>query len=169
MTLVDFVKIFRKWLFFSHSGLPASFKRAGWMRAVPGLSAWAMLVAGVALASAPVVATGVAALVVFTGSQLWLSRDLGGAAVSPRHYWLAAALPFLATGVAVSTKLSHEVSWRGRRYRLDHAGRLAAASPRRSVARAEHELHRAGNRSAQYVSSCCAPACTTCRKFAPST
>jgi ceramide glucosyltransferase len=127
MTLVDFVKIFRKWLFFSHSGLPASFKRAGWMRAVPGLSAWAMVVAGVVLASVPVVATGVAALVVFTGSQLWLSRDLGGAVVSPRHYWLAAALPFLATGVAASTKLSHEVSWRGRRYRLDHAGRLAAA------------------------------------------
>ena len=79
------------------------------------------------LASSAVVAVGAGALVVFVGSQLRLSRDLGGAAVSPRHYWLAAALPFLATGVAASTKLSHEVSWRGRRYRLDHAGRLAAA------------------------------------------
>ncbi len=128
MTLVDFVRIFRKWLFFSHSGLPVAFKRAGWMRAVPGLSAWATLVAGCALASVYVVVAGAAALGVFVASQLRLSHDLGGTAVRLRHYWLAAALPFLATGIAASTKLSHEVSWRGRRYRLDGSGRLCVAS-----------------------------------------
>ena len=128
MTLGDFVRTFRKWLFFSHSGLPTAFKRAGWMRAVPGLSAWVTVVAGCALGSAYAIAAGAAALAMFVSSQVRLSRGLGGNAVALRHYWLAAALPFLATGVAASTKLSHEVTWRGRSYRLDDTGRLRASA-----------------------------------------
>jgi len=127
MTLADFVRTFRKWLFFSHSGLPAGFKRAGWMRAVPGLSAWATIGAGCALGSMAVAMAGAGALATFVSSQLRLSRGLGGSAVALRHYWLAAALPFLATGVAASTKLNHEVTWRGRSYRLDETGRLLRA------------------------------------------
>jgi len=128
MTLGDFVRTFRKWLFFSHSGLPAAFKRAGWMRAVPGLSAWITIAAGCALGSTYTIAAGGGALATFVSSQLRLSRGLGGAAVAPRHYWLAAALPFLATGVAASTKLHHEVTWRGRSYRLDDTGRLRVSA-----------------------------------------
>ncbi|HEY1812124.1 MAG TPA: hypothetical protein VGG74_07185 [Kofleriaceae bacterium] len=72
------------------------------------------------------IAIGVAALAAFTLSQVRLNHAIGGAVIALRHYWVAATLPFIAAGVALSTKLDHTVSWRGRRYVLDHAGRLRA-------------------------------------------
>ena len=127
MRLREFLPVFRKWLFFSQSGLPEAFKTAGWLRAIPGLGAWATLVAGVALSSGIAIAIGVAALAAFTLSQVRLNHAIGGAVIALRHYWVAATLPFIAAGVALSTKLNHTVSWRGRRYFLDHAGRLRAS------------------------------------------
>jgi ceramide glucosyltransferase len=126
MALGEFLRVFRKWIFFSQSGLPTAFKTAGWMRAVPGFGAWATTIAGIAIGSPWVIAAGVLALVAFVASQVRLSTALGGSPIAPRFYWLAAVLPFLASGVALSTKLNHEVGWRGRRYRLDHSGRLRA-------------------------------------------
>jgi ceramide glucosyltransferase len=127
MRLGEFLSIFRKWIFFSQSGLPEAFKTAGWLRAVPGLGAWGTLVAGIALSSGPVIAIGLAALALFTASQVRLNRALGGAVIALRHYWIAATLPFIAAGVALSTKLNHTVAWRGRRYSLDDTGRLRAS------------------------------------------
>src|SRR5580704_5400939 len=127
MRLGEFLPVFRKWLFFSQSGLPAAFKTAGWLRAVPGLGAWATLIAGAVLANAAVLAIGLAALAVFTLSQVRLNRAIGGAAIALRHYWVAMTLPFIAAAVALSTKWSHTVTWRGRRYALDDAGRLRAS------------------------------------------
>jgi ceramide glucosyltransferase len=126
MALGEFLRVFRKWIFFSQSGLPTAFKTAGWMRALPGFGAWATTIAGIAIGSAWVIAVGVLALAAFVASQVRLSSTLGGSPIAPRFYWLAAMMPFLASGVALSTKLNHEVGWRGRRYRLDHAGRLRA-------------------------------------------
>ncbi|HEX4353249.1 MAG TPA: glycosyltransferase [Kofleriaceae bacterium] len=126
MRLREFLPVFRKWLFFSQSGLPDAFKTAGWLRAIPGLGAWTTLLAGAALSSGMLIAIGVAALAAFTLSQVRLNRAIGGAVIALRHYWVAATLPFIAAGVALSTKLNHTVSWRGRRYILDHAGRLRA-------------------------------------------
>jgi ceramide glucosyltransferase len=124
MKLGEFLPVFRKWLFFSQSGLPAAFKTAGWLRAVPGLGAWATLLAGIVLANAALLAIGLCALAIFTLSQVQLNRAIGGAVIALRHYWVAATLPFIAAGVALSTKLNHTVTWRGRRYSLDGAGRL---------------------------------------------
>ncbi|HEX4451756.1 MAG TPA: glycosyltransferase [Kofleriaceae bacterium] len=126
MALVEFLRVFRKWIFFSQSGLPTAFKTAGWMRALPGFGAWATTIAGMAIGSAWVIAVGLLALAAFVASQVRLSSTLGGSPIAPRFYWLAAMMPFFASGVALSTKLNHEVGWRGRRYRLDHAGRLRA-------------------------------------------
>jgi ceramide glucosyltransferase len=126
MALGEFLRVFRKWIFFSQSGLPTAFKTAGWMRALPGFGAWATTIAGIAIGNPWVIATGVLALAAFVASQVRLSSALGGSPIAPRFYWLAAVLPFLASGVALSTKLNHEVGWRGRRYRLDHSGRLRA-------------------------------------------
>jgi ceramide glucosyltransferase len=126
MALGEFLRVFRKWIFFSQSGLPSAFKTAGWMRAVPGFGAWITMIAGIAIGNAWVVAAGAVALVAFVASQVRLSHTLGGTPIAPRFYWLAAVLPFLASGVALSTKVNHEVGWRGRRYRLDHTGRLRA-------------------------------------------
>jgi ceramide glucosyltransferase len=127
MRLVEFLPLFRKWLFFSQSGLPDAFKTAGWLRAVPGFAAWAVVVAAIALWSASVLVVGVAALGVFTWSQVRINRAVGGSPIAPRHWWVAATLPFIAAGVALSTKVSHAVTWRGRRYVLDPAGRLRAS------------------------------------------
>ncbi|HEY1550652.1 MAG TPA: glycosyltransferase [Kofleriaceae bacterium] len=127
MRLVEFLPVFRKWLFFAQSGLPDGFKTAGWLRAVAGFGTWATVIAGIAISSATVLATGLAALALFTLSQVRLNRLIGGAGVALRHYWVAAALPFIAAGVALSTKLNHTVTWRGRRYSLDDTGRLRAA------------------------------------------
>ena len=127
MRLGEFLRVFRKWLFFSQSGLPEAFKTAGWLRAVPGLGAWVMVVAGLVLSSGALLAIGIAAVAAFTVSQARLNRAIGDAVVALRHYWVAATLPFIAAGVALSTKLNHTVSWRGRRYFLDHAGRLRAS------------------------------------------
>jgi ceramide glucosyltransferase len=127
MRLGEFLPVFRKWLFFSQSGLPDAFKTAGWLRAVPGLGAWATLVAGLAVPSGAMLALGLVALAMFTASQVRLNHAIGGEVIAPRHYWVAATLPFIAAGVALSTKLNHTVSWRGRRYVVDRAGRLRAA------------------------------------------
>jgi ceramide glucosyltransferase len=132
MSLGDFLKVFRKWIFFSQSGLPAAFKRAGWMRALTGFAAWGVLIVAIAYADVAAIIAGVVALIAFMASQARLSRALGGASVPFRGLWLAATLPFLATGVAASTKVNREVTWRGRRYRLDTKGKLQrVAAPAR--------------------------------------
>lgn len=134
MRIRDFLKIFRKWIFFSQSGLPAAFTRAGWMRALAGFGAWGTVIAGLVLAmrhpeASPidryrVLLIGALAVEAFVFSQIRLSEMIGGAKVKPKHWWVAATLPFLAAGVAASTKFYREVGWRGRRYRLDASGRL---------------------------------------------
>lgn len=137
MSLMDFLAIFRKWIFFSQSGLPAAFTRTGWMRALAGFGAWGTVIAGIVVAvgaaGAPplerfrVLLIGILAVEAFVFSQTRLSELIGGAKVAPTHWWVAAALPFLATIVTASTKLNREVTWRGRRYRLDADGRLGIA------------------------------------------
>jgi ceramide glucosyltransferase len=133
MRLGEFLRVFRKWIFFSRSGLPAAFKTAGWLRAVPGFAGWATLIAGIVLASPAAMVAGASALAAFVFSQVRLSHVLGGTQVAWRHYWLAAIMPFLAAGVAVSTKLNHDVDWRGRRYHLDGSGRLRVVAPRAPI------------------------------------
>jgi len=93
MTLSAFLKIFRKWIFFSQSGLPAAFKTAGWMRALAGFGAWATLIIGVVAtvrhgfspATVRLDVIGVLAIEAFVSSQVRLSKMIGGAAVKPQH------------------------------------------------------------------------------------
>ncbi|WP_208719580.1 hypothetical protein, partial [Corallococcus sicarius] len=65
-------------------------------------------------------------------SQLRLQRECHGPSVAPRHFWVPAVLPLLGVGAALCARLSREVDWRGRSYRLDSKARLGDAQPARA-------------------------------------
>ncbi|WP_158623953.1 hypothetical protein, partial [Corallococcus llansteffanensis] len=65
-------------------------------------------------------------------SQLRLQQECHGPRVAPRHFWVPAVLPLLVAGVTLSARLSREVDWRGRSYRLDAKARLGEAQPARA-------------------------------------
>ncbi|AFE04282.1 ceramide glucosyltransferase [Corallococcus coralloides DSM 2259] len=127
-----FLRIFRRWILFSEAGIPGTFARPHWVRGAVSWLSWGALVTaaarrawGPALLSAVPIGFSV-------WSQLRLQRACHGPEVAPRHYWVPAVLPLLGAGVAVSARLSREVDWRGRGYRLDAKARLGEAQPARA-------------------------------------
>jgi ceramide glucosyltransferase len=123
--LAEFVRMFRRWLIFSRSGLPSwSFKLPVWLR---GLEFWlGFLMAAFALlhgqyaAAIPAAAT-VAAV---SASMMRLHRALGGADIGWHHAWVPAAILLLGPLVLLSAILKPEVTWRGRTYQLDVRSKL---------------------------------------------
>jgi ceramide glucosyltransferase len=120
----DFVRLMRRWLLFSRSGLPARFKRPAWLR---GILIWiALVAAAVAIANgwiAPA-AIAVGALVGACASDRALHRQLGGAPIPLRHAWLTLAIMLLGPFALASLLFDHHVDWRGRGYTLDGGAHL---------------------------------------------
>jgi hypothetical protein len=134
MSLADFVRLMRRWLLFSRSGLPMQFKRPAWLR---GVAMWAAMIAAVAaiahgLALATVLA--VAALAAACLSDRALHRQLGGAPMPLRFFPMTLAVMLLAPLVLASMVFDRHVDWRGRDYALDNGSHLksdsSAALPR---------------------------------------
>ena len=128
--LLEFARMFRRWLIFSRSGLPTwSFKLPVWLRGAEFylgfILATMALFRGQYIAAAVAVATMVAVSV----SVVRLHRALGGAAIRWRHAWVTAAILLLGPLVLVSALLKPEVSWRGRTYHLDARSKLHRAEP----------------------------------------
>jgi ceramide glucosyltransferase len=127
LSMGDFFALFRRWLLFSKSGLPLRFTWPNWARALAVWAAWASVVMGLAGGAAAGVLAGALALGLSTLSQERLQRACHGPALRPRHRWLPALLPVLASLVAARALRSRRVEWRGRSYTLDRGARLERA------------------------------------------
>ncbi|MCY1044923.1 glycosyltransferase [Corallococcus sp. bb12-1] len=132
LELRAFLRIFRRWLLFSETGLPWDFGRPNWVRGVVSGIAWGALAGAVARRAWGRAAVAALPIGFSVWSQLGLQRAHHGPRVAPRHYWVPAVLPLLGAGVALSARLSREVEWRGRGYRLDAKARLGGAPPARA-------------------------------------
>jgi ceramide glucosyltransferase len=134
MTVRAFLPIYRRWMLFSHNGLPLSFTWRQWMSGASffvalGLTAWAGAI-GAGLAALP----SLAALVMVGASQLVLQRRAGGAPIPPRLWWTAWAVWLLAPAIVAATLARHDVRWRGRVYQLGHDAALAGPRAARPAA-----------------------------------
>jgi len=134
LKLGDFVRMFRRWLIFSRSGLPAgSFKGRVWLR---GFEFWlGLIVAVLALLGGHPIAALLATVVPLAvgWSIVRLHRALGGAAIGWYRAWVPLAILAAGPLALISALLWPEVSWRGRSYRLDTHSRLAGATPATSA------------------------------------
>ncbi len=127
-----FLRVFRRWILFAEAGIPGGFARTHWVRgAVTGLS-WGCVALAAARRDWRLALVSALPIGFSVWSQLRLQRACHGPDVAPRHYWVPAVLPLLGAGVALSAKLSREVVWRGRGYRLDAKARLGEAQPARA-------------------------------------
>lgn len=124
MTMLQFVRIFRRWVLFSAGGLPAQFTRPNWLRGILAWTAWVALILSFAIGSPAAIILCLAAICTLTGSQLSLQRSFGGPKVPARYLWVPAILPLIAGAVALSTRFYRRVDWRGRNYTLDRSARL---------------------------------------------
>ena len=128
--LLEFLRMFRRWLIFSRSGLPTwSFKLPVWLR---GLEFWLgflmatlALLDGLYLAALP----AAAAVVAVSASIVGLHRALGGAAIGWQHAWVPAAILLLGPLVLLSAILRPQVTWRGRTYQLNARSKLHRPEP----------------------------------------
>jgi len=128
MGLGQFLRTFRRWILFSQGGLPKSFTRFNWGRGVAAWLAWVALAAALVSGQLPAAIAPAAAVAAFAASQLRLQRSLGGPSFPAWGLWMAPLLPIVATLVALSTRLSRKVDWRGRSYSLDRGARLGSGS-----------------------------------------
>ncbi|MGZ3425625.1 MAG: glycosyltransferase family 2 protein [Polyangia bacterium] len=132
MKLRDFLRLMRRWVLFSRSGLPA---RLTWPAYVHGTAIWLALLAGVAGALqgswAAVIVAG-AALVAACDSDRSLYRDLDGTPLPRRFAWVTIAIALAGPFVAASMWLDHHVDWRGHDYALDGNARLETAARRKA-------------------------------------
>ncbi|RYZ43598.1 MAG: glycosyltransferase [Myxococcaceae bacterium] len=128
LELRAFLRIFRRWILFSETGLPWAFVRPNWVRGLVGWLAWGGLATAVAKRAWGRAALATLPIGFSVWSQLQLQRAYHGPRVAPRHFWVPAVMPLLVAGVALSGRLSRQVDWRGRNYRLDAKARLGDAS-----------------------------------------
>jgi ceramide glucosyltransferase len=121
----EFLRLMRRWLLFSRSGLPTRFKRPAWLR---GVVIWAALIAAVlAVANGWILAAALAivALAGACASDRALHRQLGGAPIPLRFAWLTLAVMLIGPFALASLLFDHHVDWRGRDYTLDPGAHLS--------------------------------------------
>ena len=128
MSWREFLRLMRRWLLFSRSGLPSRFKRPAWLR---GVVIWIAIVAAVAAVGhgwtfAALIA--VTALAAACASDRALHRQLGGAPIPLRFSWLTLAIMTLGPFALASILVDQHVDWRGRDYALDPGAHLSADS-----------------------------------------
>jgi len=127
MRFADFVRLVRRWMLFSHTGLPRSFARPLW---VMGAAFWLGLAAafGALAAGHPFAALLPAATVLALSVELdALQHRFGGARFGARLGWFSCALFLLVPPIFAMTRLNRQMEWRGRRYPVSDEHRLAPA------------------------------------------
>ena len=128
MGMLQFLITFRRWILFSHGGLPRDFTRFNWARGILGWGAWLGLAAALLVGDAAAAILPAVAIAAFAASQLRLQRHCGGPSVPLRYLWIAPLMPIIGAGVALSTRISRRVNWRGRSYILGRGARLGSGS-----------------------------------------
>jgi len=128
MGMFQFLRTFRRWILFSQGGLPRDFTRFNWARGVLGWGAWLLLAAALLSGDAAAAILPAVAIAAFAASQLRLQKHVGGPSVPLRYLWIAPLMPIIGAGVALSTKISRRVNWRGRSYILERGARLGSGS-----------------------------------------
>jgi ceramide glucosyltransferase len=128
MGMLQFLITFRRWILFSHGGLPRDFTRFNWARGVLGWGAWLLLAAALLSGEAAAAILPAMAIAAFAASQLRLQKRFGGPSVPLRYFWIAPLMPIIGAGVALSTRISRRVNWRGRSYILERGARLGSGS-----------------------------------------
>jgi ceramide glucosyltransferase len=123
MALGAFLKLFRRWLLFSQSGLPGGFTGRNWLRGIALGAALVVLIA--ALRIDPRVALPAAiALALALYSPVALHRRFGGAPIPLHLLWVPIALPLGGPLLVLWSLARRRVDWRGRDYALDLHARL---------------------------------------------
>jgi len=128
MGMLQFLITFRRWILFSHGGLPRDFTRFNWARGLLGWGAWLGLTAALLMGDAAAAILPALAIAAFAASQLRLQKHFGGPSVPLRYLWIAPLMPIIGAGVALSTRISRRVNWRGRSYILERGARLGSGS-----------------------------------------
>jgi ceramide glucosyltransferase len=132
MGIVQFLRTFRRWVLFSYGGLQPTFTRFNWARGAYAWAAWLSFAAALWLGHPAAAMAPALAIAAFATSQLTLQRRIGGSRAGARYAWIAAILPIAAALVALSTRISHRVDWRGRSYSLGRGARLGSGSASRA-------------------------------------
>lgn len=125
-----FLRLMRRWVLFSRSGLPPAMKWPGYLR---GAAIWIALLAAIAGAVAgwPVTfLVAAAALALICWSDRRLHVALGGAPIPLRLAWVTIGIAVVAPFVVASMLADHHVDWRGRDYTLDGEARLGSRAAR---------------------------------------
>jgi ceramide glucosyltransferase len=126
LPLREFLSIYVRWLTFSRSGLPGlTFKVISWLRGLVFWAGFALTVGAILEGSWLTAALGALAPLLTAASINGLYRRQTGVKLGLYHAWVGFALLMAAPLVMAWILLRREVEWRGRRYSLDTASRLA--------------------------------------------
>jgi ceramide glucosyltransferase len=125
--LAEFAGIYLRWIVFSRTGLTGwSFKRLAW---VEGALFWIglLLMIGCLLLNQVPAAVAMSMIPIAVSMSInSLHVAVGGVPLRLRHLWIAAGLMITAPVLMAVVYTSHQVTWRGRTYRLDHGARLSS-------------------------------------------
>lgn len=138
LSLVEFLRTYRRWIAFSLSGLEPGFTLTSFQHALAFWLGLSLAVVAAALQSWAALALSSIVVVGATYSVVLAHEKLGGAPVRLSHAWVPFAL-LLVTPLFYPTIFAHRaVAWRGRTYTIDRRGRLAeeAADGSRETRRA---------------------------------
>jgi hypothetical protein len=120
----DFMRLMRRWLLFSRSGLPASFKRPPWLRGIAIAVAVTALIGAVGHGWIGIAILAVATIAFACASDVSLHRQFGGAVIPLKWSWLTLVVPLVGPWALASLAVDHRVAWRGRDYALDGGAHL---------------------------------------------
>lgn len=122
----EFLKLFRRWLACSKTGLPGAFVVGSWMRGIVACLSVLATLAAVATGHFAAALAPLLAGAIFTAGQLSLHRRFSGQRVPLRFAWMPLALPFIGAAVSLAVLVNPKVDWRGRSYTLDASAKLGA-------------------------------------------
>jgi ceramide glucosyltransferase len=123
----EFLKLFRRWLACSKSGLPRAFVVQSWVRGIVACVSVLATLLGFATGHFAAALAPLLAAALFTSSQLSLHQRFSGQRVPLRFAWMPLALPFIGAAVSLAVLVNPTVDWRGRSYTLDATAKLDAA------------------------------------------
>lgn len=118
LRLAEFLRLWRRWLFFGRAGMQSHFVLPFVLRAVSYFVALGLAVAAVAVGT-PLLALAPACVWLCEGLHyLRLNRAAGGARVPLRFAWMAWSHYLVALPILVSMLVHPQLSWRGHVYKV---------------------------------------------------
>ena len=120
----DFVSVYRRWIAFSRSGLPWSFKLPVQLKAGLYFALLTVMISGAALASPPAFIVGLVGVLFAGYSVNRLHRKFGGHPLTLGQTLVIHGLMLASPYIYVRVLTGRQINWRGRVYRLDQGARL---------------------------------------------